>query len=49
MLVKFSIKVVAGEAEGFVLSSTEVTIDGNKHLIDEIVNKIKEIPGVEIE
>ena len=48
MLVKFSIKVVSGPA-GFVISSTEVTIDGNKHLIDEIVKKIKEIPDVEIE
>jgi len=44
MLIKFSITVVSGS----VTSNTEVTIDGNKYLIDEIIKKIKEIPGVEI-
>lgn len=51
MLIKFSIRVVvsASSARCFVVQNTEVTIDGDKHLIEAMIDKIKEIPGVEIE
>lgn len=50
MLVKISIKVVTGDSKAgcFAMQNTEVTIDGNKHLIKAILDKIKEIPNVEI-
>lgn len=51
MLIKFSIRVVTGTSVTgcFAIDSTEVTIDGNKDLINTIIAKIKEIPGVRIE
>ena len=51
MMVKLSIRVVIGDITrtGCIIQSTEVIIDGNTHLVDAIIAKIKEIPDVEVE